>query len=256
MIYVSGDTHGDLTRFLRGDFRRLGKHDTLIVLGDFGFFWDDGKAEQAARKWLEKRPYQLLFLDGCHENYDLLRAYAPVERFGGQVCPVGGNLYYVPRGQVLELEGKKLLCFGGGQSEDRFERTAGENWWPEELPSDAEMEACRARLAAAGNRVDFILTHDAGEKLMDFAGVKQADISPLNEFFDSLLGTVSYDQWLFGRYHRDLKISAKTRCVFQDLVPLTEKPKHSWFGKKKAQAAQAGQAADAAADAADSAARA
>ncbi len=238
MLYVTGDTHGDLERFRRADVRRLKKEDTLIVLGDFGFFWDDGKAEQAARAWLEKRPYRILFLDGCHENYDLLRRYAPQEGFGGQVCPIGGNLYYVPRGQVLELEDKKLLCFGGGQSEDRFERTAGENWWPEELPSDEEMAACRERLAACGNKVDFILTHDAGEKLMDFANVKPEDISPLNLFFDSLLDTVTYDKWIFARYHRDLTVSPKTRCVFQDLVPLTEKPKHRWFGGKARHAAK------------------
>ena len=35
--------------------------------------------------WLRKRPYTLLFLDGAHENYDLLAQYPVEERFGGRV---------------------------------------------------------------------------------------------------------------------------------------------------------------------------
>ena len=35
--------------------------------------------------WLRKRPYTLLFLDGSHENYDLLKQYPTEERFGGKV---------------------------------------------------------------------------------------------------------------------------------------------------------------------------
>jgi hypothetical protein len=222
MIYLTGDTHGELERFKKGKLRWLGKKDTVIVLGDFGFFWNDSKAEQAARRWLEKRPYTLLFLDGCHDNFDLIGQYPEAEGFGGTVRPIGGNLYYVPRGQILEREGKKLLCFGGGRTLDREDRTAGENWWPQEMPDDAEMDACRQRLAAAGNAVDYILTHDAPEKLMGFAGVKTEDLSPLNDFFGELLTAVQYRKWFFGRYHRDIDVSAKARCVFTDVIPLKD----------------------------------
>lgn len=223
MIYITGDTHGDLERFRKGRLRWLRRQDTVIVLGDFGFLWDDGLKEKAARKWLEKRRYTILFLDGCHENFDLLaRSQTPEEKFGATLGHIGGNLYYVPRGQIIELEGKKLLCFGGGESTDKEDRVDGENWWPDELPTGNEMEACRARLAACGNRVDYVLTHDAPEKLLDFAGVAPTDISTLNTFFDSLLPTVQYRRWYFGRYHRDVVITAKARCVFSDVIPLED----------------------------------
>ncbi|MFR1808666.1 MAG: calcineurin-like phosphoesterase, partial [Pygmaiobacter massiliensis] len=71
MIYVTADLHGDVDR-LRSLPVKLGRKDTLIVLGDFGFLWDGSKAEKKMLKWLGKRRYQLLFLDGAHENYDLL----------------------------------------------------------------------------------------------------------------------------------------------------------------------------------------
>ena len=38
MIYVTADLHGDATRLRTKEIRRLKKGDTLIVLGDLGFF--------------------------------------------------------------------------------------------------------------------------------------------------------------------------------------------------------------------------
>ena len=48
------------------------------------------------------RPYTLLFLDGSHENYDLLAQYPETERFGGRVQSLGGNVYHVCRGSHNE----------------------------------------------------------------------------------------------------------------------------------------------------------
>ena len=75
MVYLTGDTHGDIDRFKHGKLRWLGKRDTVVVLGDFGFVWDGSREEQKKLDWLRKRPYTLLFLDGSHENYDLLKQY-------------------------------------------------------------------------------------------------------------------------------------------------------------------------------------
>ena len=44
------------------------------------------------------------------------RQYPTEERFGGKVQALGGNVYHVCRGSVLELENKKYLCFGGAES--------------------------------------------------------------------------------------------------------------------------------------------
>lgn len=222
MIYVTGDTHGDLSRFKKGKLFWLGKKDTVIVLGDFGFLWECTPQEMAQISWLSKRRYKILFLDGCHENFEKLEHFPETEIFGGKARHLGGNLYYVQRGQILTIEGKKLLCFGGGQSHDRYERVEGENWWPQEMPTQEEMDACTHLLEAEGNQVDYILTHDAPTRLMDFAKVHEEDLSQLNDYFDNLLNTVTYQQWIFGRYHRDITVSPKARCVFLDVVPLKD----------------------------------
>ncbi len=222
MIYVTGDTHGDLDRFKKGKLFWLGKKDTVIVLGDFGFLWEGTPQEMQQLRWLSQRRYKILFLDGCHENFEKLLHFPETEIFGGKARHLGGNLYYVQRGQILTIEDKKILCFGGGQSHDRYERIEGENWWPEEMPTAAEMEECTQALQAQGNCVDYILTHDAPSRLMDFARVPVEDLNTLNDYFDHLLKTVQYGKWLFGRYHRDITVSPKARCVFLDVLPLKD----------------------------------
>ena len=34
MVYLTGDTHGELDRFKDGELRRAGKGDLVVVLGD------------------------------------------------------------------------------------------------------------------------------------------------------------------------------------------------------------------------------
>lgn len=230
MVYITGDTHGDLERFKHGRLRWLSKKDTVIVLGDFGFVWDGSKKEAAHLKWLQKRRYTILFLDGTHENYDLLAAYPTEEKFGGLVQPLGGNLYHVCRGSVLELEGKRYLCFGGGESPDKEEREPGVNWWPQEMPSEAECARCEANAAANGYQVDYVLTHDAPTKFLDFTALAPGESNRLHDFFDKLVGELTYDQWLFGRYHKDTALSPKVRCVFHDVIPVGQK--RSWWKRR------------------------
>ena len=37
MVYLTGDTHGDIDGFRDGRLRGLSRRDTVVVLGDFGF---------------------------------------------------------------------------------------------------------------------------------------------------------------------------------------------------------------------------
>ena len=71
-------------------------------------WWDGSAAERKRLDWLRKRPYTILFLDGSHENYDLLAQYPETELFGGRVQSLGGNVYHVCRGSVLELEARPI----------------------------------------------------------------------------------------------------------------------------------------------------
>ena len=220
VIYVTGDLHGDLERFEDRAVKRLKKGDTLIVLGDFGFLWSGDRAEQKRLKWLAKRRYRILFIDGCHENFDLLRDY-PIEDFlGGRARHIGGNLYYILRGSILNIEGKKLLCFGGAESWDKEDREEGVNWWRSELPTSDELERCAENLLAAGGEVDYILTHDAPLQLLEFSQLLRGQPNWLHSFFDRVMKATRYKKWYFGRYHKDLAIGPKAQAVFLKVLAL------------------------------------
>ena len=101
MIYVTGDTHGDRERLSKLNLMKLREGDTLIVCGDFGFLWDNGKREQKFLRDLGKRKYNICFIDGTHENFDLLNTYEISEWNGGKVHKIYGNLYHLLRGQIF-----------------------------------------------------------------------------------------------------------------------------------------------------------
>ena len=50
MVFITGDTHGDPERLSKSALKELAPGDTLIVCGDFGFVWDNSKAEQKILK--------------------------------------------------------------------------------------------------------------------------------------------------------------------------------------------------------------
>ena len=72
MVYITGDLHGDLDRL---EAIKLKKGDTLIVCGDFGFVWDGSAAEEKTLRRLGKKKWNICFIDGTHEGFDLLDEY-------------------------------------------------------------------------------------------------------------------------------------------------------------------------------------
>ena len=116
MIYLTGDLHGDFERFRSKEMKKLKKGDTLIVCGDFGFVWDGSKKEQSILKKLGKSKYQILFIEGTHDNLDLLSQYPQEEWNGGKVRRISGSLLKLERGEVFELEGKRFFAFGAARS--------------------------------------------------------------------------------------------------------------------------------------------
>ena len=80
MICVTGDLHGDITRFKSPVLKKLRRGDALIITGDFGCIWDGSKKEKKMLKKLGKKKYNVLFAEGVHENFDLLEEYCRKER--------------------------------------------------------------------------------------------------------------------------------------------------------------------------------
>ena len=73
-IFITGDTHGDFTRFKKGTFPEqaaLTKDDYVIICGDFGGVWDGSPSDRYWLDWMDAKPFTTLFVTGSHENDEI-----------------------------------------------------------------------------------------------------------------------------------------------------------------------------------------
>lgn len=210
MIYVTGDTHGELARFSEdGDICKcLKPDDVLIVAGDFGFIWGD-YSDEIKLDMLEPLPFTIAFVDGNHECFPKIYSYPEETWHGGRVHRIAANIIHLLRGQVFDIEGMTIFTMGGGFSIDSAFRVPGRSWWSEELPTEAEYDEGLANLKRHGNKVDFIISHAAPFNTMYMfqrsgrIGKLACEEYRLNNYLQLVDDTVEYKQHYFGHLHLD-----------------------------------------------------
>ena len=217
MIYVTGDIHGDMSRFQVPAVKKLKEKDVLIVCGDFGFVWDGSKKEQKLLKKIGKRRHDTVFVEGCHDNYDLLREYPKVPYRGGTARKISGNVYQLLRGEIYEICGKKVFAFGGGDSEEQS--LNGSRWWPEEQPSEEEQAYGVENLRKCRGQVDIIVTHDAPAVIKQFIRMEDTEASCIHMYLDYIAKQCDVKEWYFGRYHMDKVVPPRYYAMFQEIRP-------------------------------------
>lgn len=220
MIYVTGDTHGEIGRIYEFD-RVLKKGDTVIVCGDWGYLWKNDFSERRFLEDIAARPWRMLFVDGNHENFPALYAYPMEEWNGGYVHRVRKNILHLCRGQVFTIEGKRFFTFGGGNSIDKSMRTPGRSWWPEEMPTAEEYAEGRKNLARVDDCVDYIITHTVPMGALQFLGKHHgAEEAPLNNYLEEIAQTVWYQKWFAGHMHMDKKTHRALHLLWFDMHEL------------------------------------
>lgn len=222
MIYITGDIHGDLSRFKDKRLKKLKKNDFLIVCGDFGFIWSDSKKEKRILKKLGNKKYSILFVEGCHENYELLYHYEQQEWNGGYVRQISGKLKQLVRGNIFDIDGVKIFAFGGGQEVELDIRKEANTYWEQELPTDDELAFAINNLQKNNNTVDYIITHEPPSNLKDYLDVSSEIIqaNQLNTAFNTISKECTYIRWFFGKCHKNKIVSAHFQSVFNDIIKL------------------------------------
>ena len=177
MIYVTGDTHGIASRFNDPRLKNLKQGDTLIVCGDFGFLWNGSKDEINVLKKLSKKKYNICFVDGTHENFDMLNSIKIKKWNGGKVHHIASNIFHLMRGQVFEIEGTKIFTMGGGESPDIDIRFEMNTWSDLEIPTREELVEGVENLQKYGGKIDLIITHEPPAKIKDNKKAKPVDLN-------------------------------------------------------------------------------
>ncbi len=246
-IFITGDCHAAYSRLgfkMFPESRGLTKDDYLIICGDFGL-WDESDEMEYWLKWLDSRPYTVLFVDGNHENFDLLNRFEVREWKGGHVHFIRPSVIHLMRGQVFTIAGKKFFTFGGARSHDikdgilrlddkalkekmkRLDnvgacyRVEHLSWWAEEMPSEEEREEGIRNLEKHNWSVDYIITHCC-------ASDTQAEITEdpvpdeLTDYFQEIRGRTAFTRWYFGHYHVKQIRGDKETCLYKHIVELTD----------------------------------
>lgn len=261
-VFVTGDIHGWLDigkltpeRWPQGT--KLRKSDFLVICGDFGLCWTNPATleEKFFLDWLDNQPWTTLFVDGNHENYDLLDSFPTCSWRGGNVSRIPGtkHILHLLRGQVYEM-GKfgRWFCMGGAPSHDTGGRIEGKSWWRHEMPDATQYAEAEANLERVGWSVDYVFTHEVPRKLRRFAMARHYDPSreqddELTAFLQKVDDRLDKDRlkvWYAGHYHDDIMLRDKHHVeIYQQIVPLGELPdgsvhrhlaycKESWIGVK------------------------
>ena len=217
MIHVTGDTHGDIIRFIENNMEdsNWNKDDFLIICGDFGFVFLDSEQERQKLDYLESKPYTICFCDGNHENFPKLFSYPQEEWNGGKVNRIRNNVFHLMRGQVFLIDGKKIFTMGGAYSIDRYMRTLNKSYWEEELPNNGEYREAIQNLKEHNNSVDVIITHTAPREIIRRMGkYPDAHDMELTGFLEWVMYEVKFDHWYFGHWHMDKVIDKKYTAIY------------------------------------------
>lgn len=214
MIFITGDTHRELDihtinprEFVEG--RTLTRDDYVIICGDFGCIWDGGSGDRFWLNWLESEGWNTLFIDGNHENFDVLNQYPEETWHGGKVHRIRSNIFHLMRGEVFDIEGKRFFTFGGASSHDAQYRTEHQTWWKDELPTTSEIEHAYQTLEKHDWKVDYVLTHDIyrshplGNKYTCDMSLYGDGYHSVPDFLESIKNKLDYSYWFNGHYHTD-----------------------------------------------------
>ncbi len=221
MIYVTGDTHGIASRFDDPRLKKLGRGDTLIVCGDFGFIWNGSKEEMSVLKKLSKKKYNICFVDGTHENFEMLSKLKIKKWNGGKVHHIAANIFHLMRGQVFNIEGTKIFTMGGGESPDIDIRFEMNTWSDMEIPTREELMEGVDNLQKYGGKVDLVITHEPPAKIKDFLMLhtgSDASITAINTYLEDVSRICEFSHWYFGSLHLDKFISTTHISVFNNII--------------------------------------
>ncbi len=229
MVYITGDTHGDYERFSDPYLKRLDEDDTLIICGDFGFIWDGTGRELSTLRKLAQKKYTIAFIDGCHENFDILERDYPLKRWnGGIVREIAPNIVHLQRGEIYTIEDETYFTFGGGHSQDVEYRLETGNWWKREQPTHEEIRHAIYKLREVDSKVDYIITHEPPASLKDCLGTDVNQRLEIHAFFEDIIKAVEYKRWFFGKCHVDKFIPIKFNAVFEEILPVEQRRSHLW----------------------------
>jgi hypothetical protein len=172
--WLVGDTHGG--RCINPSWMSHGSIQLGdMCLGNYGSY----------RKWRWPAGTVRAFIDGNHDWFPMLNPNAP------SPVEVAPGLLYVPRGFVSG----RVMMIGGAESHDKYLRTPGYDWFPEESITQNQF----MRIMDYAGPVEVILSHTCPNTVAWHMGFHSSPPSELA--LDAILEKFKPALWVFGHCH-------------------------------------------------------
>ena len=158
-IMFAGDIHGNESH-LRWLYKHAKKNDveTIIACGDFGYWvhLPFGKRFLSlCANLAEKNEIPLMWIDGNHENHDLLDNLRDLHGSDNPIPTPNEWVKWIPRGCRFDINGHTFMGYGGAYSVDWKQRELGRSYWRQEVISPYHIDSL------SSDKVDVLITHDA-----------------------------------------------------------------------------------------------
>ena len=173
-------------------------------------------------------PGTIAFIDGNHENHQMLSEFELTRWNGGQVHQISDRIFHMMRGELYSIYGKNFFAFGGARSVDKHRREESVSWWKEEEPSVEEMEYQQSRWKAfGGHRLRYNpprLTHTARDFIKRTKEIDEDYTLPafLDDWYEQIKEQKKFCRWYFGHMHVDQTITPQLRALHNEILLIGE----------------------------------
>ena len=136
MIAVISDVHfpsnAERQKIMETGLKKLTGIRALFICGDFTDNRKDTKPEEEMKlpEYIKKLPYPVFFIDGNHEDYDVLKRLPKISDSENELlfqksgCSLtaentmkaSDGIYYLKRGSVCKIDGFSILLIGGNHA--------------------------------------------------------------------------------------------------------------------------------------------
>lgn len=228
MIYITGDTHGNLDRIVTFyEDNHLKDKDVIIILGDVGLnYYKDSRSFKSKTYYTSRIGCDLLCIHGNHEqNPEYMDSMKEKEWKGGIVLYEEDfpHILYAKDGEIYDLDGKKAIALGGAYSIDKnYRLMMGWNWFSDEQMTPEVMKRCEENLAKEGWSIDYVLSHTvplSAEPVEFFLkGIDQSKVDKTMEIWlEKIKNSLRFERWYAGHYHCEVEKQGNIEIMFNTI---------------------------------------
>lgn len=228
-LYITGDCHGDFSRFQKLD---KAQETAIIILGDAGLDFylnsSDKKCKQAicndypnfifylVRGNHEERPSKLANIEIIFDNFVQGDVYFHTD------FP---QIRYFRDGNKYNIHGHSVLVLGGAYSVDKWYRLAGRpedtthwtGWFKDEQLTELEMFGIMNMMK--NQHIDVVLSHtcpyDWRPTDLFLPTIDQSLVDDTMErWMNELKEVMTWNLWLFGHYHDNRLVRPHVEMFF------------------------------------------